>query len=163
MSEYAVVNPATGETVQTYPTIGDDELNEAIGRADAAHRDWGRSSTVEERAQLLRRVGEIYTEERQRLAEIIVREMGKRIQEAAGEVASGRRASSTTTRRTGPSLPRSRARSRWMKGEAPVVEKRSSVGVILAIEPWNYPLYQVVRVAGPNLVLGNAILLKHPP
>ena len=56
MSDYAVVNPATGETVKTYPTIGDDELDAAIGRADAAHRDWARSSTVEERAGLLRRV-----------------------------------------------------------------------------------------------------------
>ena len=46
MSDYAVVNPATGETVKTYPTIGDDELDAAIGRADAAHASWARSSTV---------------------------------------------------------------------------------------------------------------------
>ena len=53
MSDYAVVNPATGETVKTYPTISDDELKDAIGRADAAHRDWGASTTVEERAALI--------------------------------------------------------------------------------------------------------------
>src|SRR5450755_337860 len=86
MSDYAVINPATGESVKTYPTIGDQELAAAIARADAAHRDWTRSTTVEERAALVRRVGELHGENRQRLAEIITREMGKPIEQALGEV-----------------------------------------------------------------------------
>ncbi len=63
MADYAVINPATGETVREYPTIGDDELRDAIARADQAHTDWGTSS-VEERAAPIRRVGEIHTEQR---------------------------------------------------------------------------------------------------
>ena len=83
---YAVTNPATGETVKTYPTITDAELDAAIASADEAHRTWSKSSTVEERAALIRRVGELHIERRQELAEIIVREMGKPIEQALGEV-----------------------------------------------------------------------------
>ena len=86
MSDYAVVNPATGESVKEYPTISDEDLDAAIGRADAAHRAWSASTTVEERAALVRRVGELHAERRQQLGEIIVREMGKPIEQAVGEV-----------------------------------------------------------------------------
>ena len=57
MSHYAVIDPATGETVQEYPTITDDELRAAIGRADEAHRTWSASSSVADRAALVRRHG----------------------------------------------------------------------------------------------------------
>ncbi len=83
---YAVVNPATGETVKEYPTISDDELRAAIARADEAHKSWAGSSTVAERAALVRQVGELHVERRQELAEIIVREMGKPIEQALGEL-----------------------------------------------------------------------------
>src|SRR5207248_8993768 len=84
---YAVVDPATGETVKEYPTISDDEWRDAIGRADRAHRDWSKSATVAERASLVRRVGELHTERRKELAEIIAAEMGKPIGQARGEIA----------------------------------------------------------------------------
>src|SRR3954470_19243397 len=86
MSMYAVVDPATGETVKEYPTISDDDLRSAIGRADEAHRTWSVSSSVAERAALVRRVAELHAERRQELAEIIVREMGKPLEQALGEV-----------------------------------------------------------------------------
>lgn len=86
MNAYAVINPATGATGKTYPTISDADLDAAIGAADAAHRDWSRTSTVAERAALLRRVGELFTERRQELSEIIVQEMGKPMEQAFGEV-----------------------------------------------------------------------------
>jgi succinate-semialdehyde dehydrogenase / glutarate-semialdehyde dehydrogenase len=84
MADYAVVNPATGQIVKEYPTISDADLKEAIARADEAHRGWASSTTVEERAALIRRVGELHGEQRERLAEIIVREMGKPIEQALG-------------------------------------------------------------------------------
>src|SRR5438034_10705849 len=79
---YAVTNPATGETVKTYDTITNAELEAAIAAADEAHRTWSKSTTVEERAALIRRVSELHTERRQELAELIVREMGKPIKQA---------------------------------------------------------------------------------
>ena len=61
---YAVVNPATGETIKTFPTISGEELEAAIAAADLAHRTWSKSTTVEERAALIRRVGELHVERR---------------------------------------------------------------------------------------------------
>src|SRR5579859_2606205 len=86
MADYAVVDPATGESVKEYSTISDEELRDAIGRADQAHREWSPSTTAQERGQLVRRVGELHEERREELAEIIVREMGKPIEQALGEV-----------------------------------------------------------------------------
>src|SRR5881227_2946473 len=66
MSMYAVVDPATGETLKEYPTITDDELRDAIARADRAHREWSRAATVADRASLVRRVGELHSERQAR-------------------------------------------------------------------------------------------------
>ncbi len=161
MSEYAVTNPATGERVEEYPTITDAALADAIASADRAHREWSRATTVEERAALVRRVGELHTERREQLAEIICREMGKPVEQALGEVdfctaiyeyyadqAAGLLADEPIS---------------LSEGEGSAFVRRSSVGVLLGIMPWNYPYYQVARFAGPNLVVGNTILLKHAP
>jgi len=86
MSDYEVVNPATGEVVKEYPTISDLDLDDAIARADKCHSEWASSTTVEERAELIRNVGKLHGEQSQRLGEIIVREMGKPIEQAVGEV-----------------------------------------------------------------------------
>src|SRR4029077_3644650 len=86
MSSYAVVNPATGETIKEYEEISDDALRAAIGRADEASRTFPSSTSVADRAALVRKVGELHSERRQQLAEIIVREMGKPIEQALMEV-----------------------------------------------------------------------------
>jgi succinate-semialdehyde dehydrogenase/glutarate-semialdehyde dehydrogenase len=161
MADYAVVNPATGETVREYPTITDDELRDAIGRAEQAHSEWTTSSTAEERAGFIRRVGEIHLEKRQELAEIIVREMGKPIEQALGEVDFAAAIYGYYAER-GPSLMADEPIT-LLEGEGSALIRRSSYGVLLGIMPWNYPYYQVARFAGPNLVVGNTILLKHAP
>jgi succinate-semialdehyde dehydrogenase/glutarate-semialdehyde dehydrogenase len=161
VSVYAVTNPATGEVVKEYPTISDEALAAAIAAADEAHRTWSRTSTVEERAALVRRVGELHTERREELAEIIGREMGKPVEQALGEVdfcvaiydyyadnAAALLADEPIT---------------LSEGEGSAFVRRSSIGVVLGIMPWNYPYYQVARFAGPNLVVGNTVLLKHAP
>ena len=86
MSTYAVVNPATGETVKEYPEISDEELRAAIDRCDRASKSWPASTSVADRAALVRRVSELHSERREELAEIIVREMGKPIEQALMEV-----------------------------------------------------------------------------
>ena len=161
MSDYAVVNPATGETLQTYPTITDAELADAIGRAEAAHRAWAASSTVEDRAGLLKRLAGLYNDQAPRLGEIIVREMGKPIEQAVGEVEfsaaiyeyyADNAASLMADEEIEPA-----------EGGGSAVVRRSSYGLLLGIMPWNYPYYQVARFAAPNLAIGNTILLKHAP
>jgi succinate-semialdehyde dehydrogenase / glutarate-semialdehyde dehydrogenase len=160
MSMYAVVDPATGEKVKEYPTITDDELREAIARADRAHREWSSGSTVAERAALIRRVAELHTERRKELAEIIVREMGKPVGQARGEVAFCTAiyefyADNAETLMADEPIE--------LVGEGSAVIRKSSLGVLLGIMPWNFPYYQVARFAGPNLIIGNTILLKHAP
>src|ERR671917_1529293 len=86
MSKYAVINPANGETVKEYPQISDEELQAAIGAAEEAHREWAMKTSVAERAALVKKVSESHSERREELAEIIVREMGKPMEQALGEV-----------------------------------------------------------------------------
>jgi succinate-semialdehyde dehydrogenase/glutarate-semialdehyde dehydrogenase len=160
LTEYAVVNPATGETLKTYPTISDDELKDAIDRADRAHREWSRRS-VADRAAVVRRIGELHDERKEELGEIIVREMGKPISQAVGEVEFCKAiydfyADNAETLLADEHIP-------LLDGEGKAYVRRSSLGVLLGIMPWNYPYYQVARFAGPNLIIGNTILLKHAP
>jgi succinate-semialdehyde dehydrogenase/glutarate-semialdehyde dehydrogenase len=161
MSMYAVVDPATGETVKEYPTITDDELRDAIARADRAHREWSSTATVADRASLIRRVGELHTERRKELAEIIAVEMGKPIGQARGEIAFC--ASIYEFYADNAEKLMADEPIELLGGEGSAVVRRSSLGVLLGIMPWNFPYYQVARFAGPNLIIGNTILLKHAP
>jgi len=161
MSTYAVVNPATGEKVQEYPEISDGDLRAAIDRAEEAARTWSRSSTVAERAALVGKVGELHVERRQQLAEIAVREMGKPIEQALMEVdfcgdIYGFYADKAEDLMADEPIE-------LLGGEGTALVRRSPFGVLLGIMPWNFPYYQVARFAGPNLVIGNPILLKHAP
>ena len=158
MSKYAVINPANGETVKEYDQISDDDLQAAIAAADAAHRDWAMNSTVAERAAMVKKVAEFHTERREELADIITREMGKPKEQALGEVdfcadIYGFYADN------GEDLLKDDP-IELLAGEGTAVIRRSSVGPLLGIMPWNFPYYQVARFAGPNLVVGNPILLK---
>jgi succinate-semialdehyde dehydrogenase/glutarate-semialdehyde dehydrogenase len=153
---YATVNPYTGETEQEFPFLETGEIGGVIGRAHVAYQDW-RRRPIEERAAIVARAGELMLERKDELAGLITREMGKRIQEAAGEVMLAAGILNYYAEK-GPGFLEPRPID-VLQGEAIVVNE--PVGVLLAIEPWNYPLYQAVRVAGPNLVLGNTILLKH--
>ncbi len=153
---YATVNPYTGETEQEFPFLDSSEIDGVVEAAHAAFLEW-RRRTPQDRAAVVKRAAELMRERQDEFAALITREMGKRIQEAAGEV---QLAASILDyyADNGPRFLEPRPID-VMKGEAVVVNEPT--GVLLAIEPWNYPLYQVVRVAGPNLVLGNTILLKH--
>jgi succinate-semialdehyde dehydrogenase/glutarate-semialdehyde dehydrogenase len=161
MSDYAVVNPATGETIKEYPTITDDELREAIGRADAAYKSWSGSSTVAERAALIRKVGDLHKERSQELGQIIAREMGKPIAEAVGEADFAGDIYHFYADNAEDLMADEPIK--LLGGDGSAVVRRSPYGVLLGIMPWNYPYYQVARFAGPNLVIGNPILLKHAP
>ena len=154
---YATVNPYTGRTEQEFAFLATEEIDGVVERAHAAFADWRRRPAAD-RAAVVGRAGELMLERRDELAGLITREMGKRIKEASGEVALAASILRWYAEK-GPGLLEPRPIEVMGEGEATVVSE--PVGVLLAIEPWNYPLYQVVRVAGPNLVLGNTILLKH--
>ncbi len=159
MTEYAVVNPATGETLATYPTLTDAEVEAAVASADAAYREW-RGLSVAERAAGIRRVAELHRERRDELAAIIVREMGKPLAAALGEVDF---AADITEYYADNAEKITGDQPIPIDGEGTAVIRRSPIGVLLGIMPWNFPYYQVARFAAPNLVIGNTILLKHAP
>ncbi len=161
MAMYAVVDPATGETIREYPTASDSDLRAAIERADGAHRGWSASTTAAERSALIRRVGELHAQRREELAGIITAEMGKPVEQALAEVdfaAAIYEFYADNAEKFMADEP-----IELLAGEGSAVVRRSSVGVLLGIMPWNFPYYQVARFAGPNLVVGNTILLKHAP
>ncbi|HXF30237.1 MAG TPA: NAD-dependent succinate-semialdehyde dehydrogenase [Solirubrobacterales bacterium] len=161
MSDYAVVNPATGETIKEYPTITDDELRDAIGRADAAYKSWSHSSTVAERAALIRKVGDLHKERSKELGAIIAREMGKPIAEGVGEADFAGDIYHFYADNAEDLMADEPIK--LLGGDGTAVVRRSTYGTLLGIMPWNYPYYQVARFAGPNLIIGNPILLKHAP
>jgi succinate-semialdehyde dehydrogenase/glutarate-semialdehyde dehydrogenase len=161
MADYAVVDPSTGETIREYPTISDSELQQALASADATHRRWTASTSVKQRAEIVRRIGELHDQQSQRLGEIIVREMGKPISEAVGEVSFCKDIYDFYADNAEQLMADEPIE--LLGGGGSAVVRRSSLGVLLGIMPWNYPYYQVARFAGPNLVIGNTILLKHAP
>ncbi len=158
MGKYAVINPATGETEKEFPEISDADLDSAVTAAGSAHRSWALKTTVAERAAMVKKVAELHSERREALAEIAVREMGKPMEQALGEVdfcvdIYGFYADNGEEILADESID-------LLAGEGTALIRRSSVGPLLGIMPWNFPYYQVARFAGPNLVVGNTILLK---
>lgn len=157
--EYKVVNPATGQVEREFPTATDGEISSAIDRTHGAFAAWS-ATPLAERAAILSRVADLYDERTSELAAIITREMGKTTAEATGEiefvVAIYRYyADNAETLLADTPLPTDTG------GRA--VVRKSAIGALLGIMPWNYPYYQVARFAGPNLLVGNTVLLKHAP
>ncbi len=158
MSNYAVINPATGETLATYPHTTDAELESALESVDSAFRSWSKQTTPAERGALIRRVAELHRERRDELAAIIVREMGKTLAAAEGEVDF---AADITEYYADHADEITGDSPVTIDGEGTAVIRRSPLGPLLGIMPWNFPYYQVARFAAPNIVVGNPILLKH--
>src|SRR5437762_8073834 len=157
MTAYAVVNPATGETVARYDTFTDAQVEQALRAAAAGFETW-RRLPVAERAGIVRRAAELHRERRMELAAVIVREMGKPFGAAVGEVYFS---AEITQFYADHAAEITADQPLSILGEGTAVIRRSPLGVLFGIMPWNFPYYQVARFAAPNLVLGNVIVLKH--
>jgi succinate-semialdehyde dehydrogenase/glutarate-semialdehyde dehydrogenase len=159
MTEYRVINPATGGLESEFETATDAEITRALERSHAAYRALA-GTTVSERAAVLHRVADLYLERKDALALLITREMGKTTAEAIGEieyVADIYRYYADQA----PTLLADEQLESASDGTALI--RKAPIGPLLGIMPWNYPYYQVARFAGPNLMVGNTILLKHAP
>jgi succinate-semialdehyde dehydrogenase/glutarate-semialdehyde dehydrogenase len=159
MSDYATVNPATGETVEEFDTLDDDGVQHALARVQSGFEQW-RRTPVDERAAVLTRLAQLYDERADELARTITLEMGKPIRQAQGEV----KISSMIYAYYAEHGPRLLADEPLdVPGAEETLVRKLPVGPLLGIMPWNFPYYQVARFAGPNLMLGNTVLLKHAP
>lgn len=154
---YRVLNPATGEILETFSMATDAEVHHAIVAADEAFRSW-RETPIDERSKVVNRIGELFAERTEELAAIITSEMGKPIDEARDEVAFCVDIFNYFATE-GPTLASDQEIKSYSGGRA-IIQKRP-VGPLLGIMPWNYPYYQVARFAAPNLMLGNTVILKH--
>ncbi|MEB4675535.1 succinate-semialdehyde dehydrogenase [Enterobacteriaceae bacterium G50] len=152
------INPANGETLSALPWATTAQVDEAIALADAGYRQW-RNTSVMARAEALRAVGRVLRQRGEEMAKMMSREMGKPIAQARGEVAKSASLCDWYAEH-GPAM---------LKTESTLVEDNKAVieyrpmGPILAIMPWNFPLWQVLRGAVPILLAGNSYLLKHAP
>ncbi|HEY0127467.1 MAG TPA: aldehyde dehydrogenase family protein, partial [Blastococcus sp.] len=155
----ATINPATGETLRTYEPLSDEALEERIDRAATAWRSYRRTSP-EQRAGWLRAAADVLDGDAGTVAELMTTEMGKTLASAKAEVAKCGKALRWYAEH-GPALlePEKKDAGAVQAQDAYVVHQ--PIGVVLAIMPWNFPLWQAMRFAAPALMAGNVGLLKH--
>ncbi|UJP05112.1 MAG: NAD-dependent succinate-semialdehyde dehydrogenase [Nitrosomonas sp.] len=153
---YQTINPATGERIKTYTAISDQDLEAAIANAHHTFEtDW-RYRSIAERARIISSAAAILRNKSEEYAHYLTLEMGKLINEARAEVSLSADILDYYAQKTENYLKPK------MLTESPGAELHiEPLGVLLGIEPWNFPYYQVARVAGPQLMVGNALLLKH--
>lgn len=149
-------NPATGEPIAAYAGFDADAIELAVERAAAAGRSW-RPVPARERAARAARLAVTLRERKEHLAGLIVAEMGKPVAEAEGEIEKSAATAEYYAAR-GPGLLADEpvqidGAEAWVAYEP--------IGLVLAVMPWNFPVWQVMRFAIPSLVAGNGVLLKH--
>jgi succinate-semialdehyde dehydrogenase/glutarate-semialdehyde dehydrogenase len=160
---YIVTNPATGREESRHPTATDSEIEQILGRSEAAAQDLA-GAGLDRRCAALRRIAELHGQNRDQLAALATTEVGKPIRQARGEIglaasiyrfyadnAAGLLVDDVITPEVAPGA-----------GGSAVV-RTVPIGPLLGIMPWNFPYYQVARFAAANLAVGNTVLLKPAP
>jgi succinate-semialdehyde dehydrogenase/glutarate-semialdehyde dehydrogenase len=153
---YRSISPTTGEVLASFPTVSDDDLQGALRRADLAYQQDWRRSTVSHRREIISRAAALLRERADEFAHLLTIEMGKRAIEARMEVGLSAAILDYYAKNAEGFLA-----PQPVDGAPGALLISEPVGVILAIEPWNFPYYQVVRVVGPQLMAGNVVMLKH--
>ncbi|MCH4822783.1 NAD-dependent succinate-semialdehyde dehydrogenase [Gramella lutea] len=151
------INPATGDNIDTYEMMSDSQMTEAIEDCHKAFSEW-KSKTAEDRAKVIKKIGEKIAENKDELASLMSREMGKLVKQSHQELelCSG---ICDYTAKNGPESLKDEEKELPDGGKGFITY--SPLGVIYGIQPWNFPSYQVVRYSIANLMAGNGVLLKH--
>jgi succinate-semialdehyde dehydrogenase / glutarate-semialdehyde dehydrogenase len=155
----ATINPATGETVKTFEELSDAELEARLAAAAATFASY-RLTDLETRAGWMRRAAQILDDERDEIAAMMTTEMGKTLAAARQEVAKCATACRFYAEHTGEFLA-ARPGDAAAVGASQAYVTYQPLGPVLAVMPWNYPLWQAMRFAAPALMAGNVGLLKH--
>jgi succinate-semialdehyde dehydrogenase/glutarate-semialdehyde dehydrogenase len=154
--DVAAINPATGQTVKVYRETTAEEVRAAIAKAHEAWHEW-RARSFEDRGRLMKRCAQILRGRKDSLARLMATEMGKPVKQGAAEAEKCAWACEHYA---------AHAQAMLAPEDVATEAKRSYVafdplGVVLAVMPWNFPLWQVYRFAAPGLMAGNVALLKH--
>lgn len=155
----ATTNPVTGEVLKTFDELSPEELEEKLARAAAAAASY-RLTSIEQRVRWLRQAADRLENEADTVSKLITTEMGKTHRAAQEEVAKCVRALRYYAAE-GPELLRPRPAEGGLVGAKQAYVTYQPIGVVLAVMPWNLPLWQAMRFAAPALTAGNAGLLKH--
>ncbi|KEP71190.1 succinate-semialdehyde dehydrogenase [Thioclava dalianensis] len=158
MSTITTRNPATGETIETYPMMSVQDATAKLEAAHAAFLEW-RTLSHADRAPYLSKIAQKLRDSAEELAALMTRETGKLLADGKREVEICA-AIFDYTAKHGPDALADEERTHGPKGSRGVVSYQP-LGVIYSIQPWNFPLYQPVRVLAANLMTGNACVLKH--
>ena len=158
MTLYRTLDPTTGELLETFKTASEPEIADALSAARGAFAPW-RRRPLAERVAVLEQAAEVLEESIDELALMMAIEMGKPLAQGRGEVSKCAWVCRYYVQHAGEMLAPRTAESdgseAWIRHEP--------LGPILAIMPWNFPLWQVFRFAAPALAAGNVALLKHAP
>lgn len=154
---YKTINPYTNEVEKEFPNATDEELEAVLAKAHQLYLDWRNDSeSLEDRKAILHRVANILRERRTEYATIMSHDMGKLIGEAEGEVDLCADICDYYADKADEFLkPRTLETD---AGKAYYIKQ--STGVLVAVEPWNFPFYQIARVFAPNFIIGNPMILK---
>ncbi|KCZ54918.1 aldehyde dehydrogenase [Hyphomonas beringensis] len=155
--QLTTINPATGETLKTYPVMSDADMNAAIAKCHEAYLDW-RMQSLEERAKVIKAIGEELRKHVDDYAELMTKEVGKLYKDGKQEVELCAQICDYTAEH-GPKELADEERE-IQTGRKGIVSY-SPIGIVYGIQPWNFPLYQAIRYSISNLMAGNGILLKH--
>jgi succinate-semialdehyde dehydrogenase/glutarate-semialdehyde dehydrogenase len=150
------VNPYTEEVMNEFMTMSPAEVRSIIARSREAFSSW-RDKPVTERLSLVKKLGEVLRQEKRSYAELVTKEMGKPIRDAMAEVEKSATLcdyyAANAERILAPEMVATEAKKSYVAFEP--------LGIILAIEPWNFPFWQVFRAAVPSVSAGNVVVLKH--
>ncbi|MGQ4418345.1 NADP-dependent succinic semialdehyde dehydrogenase [Streptomyces sp. SAS_269] len=158
----ATVNPANGETLKTYEAMGEEELERRLQLAEATFRTY-RTTPFAERAHMMNRAADLLDEDQREIGRVMTTEMGKPVKQARAEAAKCAKAMHWYAERAEGLLADEEPPEQDVRdsGASRVRVRYRPLGPVLAVMPWNFPLWQVIRFAAPALMAGNVGLLKH--
>jgi succinate-semialdehyde dehydrogenase/glutarate-semialdehyde dehydrogenase len=154
--EYESINPFDGKTLKTFVEHTDEQLEKKLATAQSCYETW-KNKTYAERAVIVAKAAKLMHEQANDFARLATLEMGKRVNEARGEV----QFSSDILAYYAKNAERFLAPVKLNPVVGSAHMESSPIGVIFCVEPWNFPFYQLARVAGPHLMAGNVIVVKH--
>ncbi|WP_221912795.1 NAD-dependent succinate-semialdehyde dehydrogenase [Streptococcus halichoeri] len=154
---YKTIYPYTNEVLQEYENMTDQHVEDVLERAHLLYKKWRQEDHLNERKTQLKAVASLLRRDRDKYAEIMTKDMGKLFTEAQGEVELCAKiadyyADNADQFLTSVPLETDTGKAYYLK---------QATGVLLAVEPWNFPYYQIMRVFAPNFIVGNPMVLKH--
>jgi len=154
---YKTVNPANNKLIKEYPSHTDADVEAALSTADALyHSDWSKGS-MDKRLAVLRKLADLIDSRTEELAKIASVEMGKLIAQSRGEV----KLCAQIARYYADNAKQFLAPVKYPSEMGEAWVEHHPIGVVMAVEPWNFPYYQLMRVLAPNLAAGNPVIAKH--